>query len=142
MRQNIHYISKGRKGEKRSIVKEYWTKTQQGKLQTASPCLISKNASDPVLSALLAAAQFSLLGCFHSQSAALLGSSPTALALPTAWAQQQNPGFTFTASHNRLSWPPYKDSLDTTCLASETFLSCGEGSITLFFILDSKARLM
>lgn len=64
------------------------------------------------------------MGCFHSQSAALLGRYPTALAFPTAWAQQHNPGFTFTTSYNCFSWPPYKDSLDT-CLASETFLSCG-----------------
>ncbi|XP_026633038.1 phosphopantothenoylcysteine decarboxylase isoform X2 [Microtus ochrogaster] len=55
---------------------------------------------------------------------ALLGRYPVALASPTSWDLQGNPGFTCTTLGSGLCRPPFKDTSDTS-LASAAFLSRG-----------------
>lgn len=84
-----------------------------------------------LLSALLAAAYFSLWGWFHSPPTAFLSRYLTTLASPTSQGLQGNPGLTFTASHYVLPRSPCRHTLDT-CLASVPFLSRG-GRVQDFF---------
>jgi hypothetical protein len=90
--QDIHYHSK-REVEERSekVLDQSKMETQQTS-NSAAPCLMSKCSLDLQLSALLT--HFFLSGCLHRH--------PMALASPTSWGLQGNPGFTFTASHNDL----------------------------------------
>lgn len=108
MAHNIHYHSKREEG---SIERKYWTKARLKPAghtpNSASLCLMSNCSSDlQCLSALLTAAHFCLLGWFHALLAALLSRFPMALAFPTSWNLQGNPGFSFTASCNGFSRPP------------------------------------
>lgn len=77
-----------------------------------------------LLSALLTATHFILLGCFYSLLPAFLDRYPTALSSLASEGLHSNPGFTFIPSHNGLSRPPWKDT-PHTFLAPETFLSQG-----------------
>jgi hypothetical protein len=96
---------------------------------------MSKCSSElQLLSALLTATHFSLLGWFHLQVAAFLDRNPRTMEPPTSWDLQGNPGFNFTASHNGLSGPPRRDT-PAMSLASEAFLRTEGDSI-----LHSKAR--
>jgi hypothetical protein len=70
---------------------------------------------------------------FNSLLAAFFGRYFTTLTFPTPWVPQDNPGFTFTASHNCLSVPLF--------LTSAAFLSCGEILKHLSYILDCKTRI-
>ena len=113
-----------------SIVRKYWTKVRpkaNGQTPSSvSPCLIWKRSSDlQLLSVLLTITHFSFLGCLYSLLAALLISYAMTLASPTSWVLQGNPGFNFTASHNGLSRPPFRDNPDA-CLTSAAFLSSGD----------------
>jgi hypothetical protein len=67
--------------------------------------------------------------------AALLGRYPMTLASPTSWDLQQNPGFIFTASHNGLSGPPYRRTLDTC--PQQVFLAMDGDSTTPFLLFLS-----
>lgn len=73
---------------------------------------------------------------------AFLGRYPMALAAPSSWGFQGNPGFTFTASSHGLSGSPRRDTLDAR-LASVASLNFGGGfhvSLYLSCILDPKAK--
>ena len=114
------------KWEKGRIVRRSWVKARPKTGCANSKLCISilmwKHSSYfQLLSALLTTTYFSLLGWFHSLLAALLSRYPMALASPASWGLQGNPGFTFTASHNGLFRPPFRDTPDT-CLTSAAFL--------------------
>ena len=79
-------------------------------LNSAPPCLMSKCSSDfQLLSALLTAPHFFLLGCFHSLLADILSPYPRALVSLTLRGLHGNAGFFFTASGEGLSGLPWRD---------------------------------
>lgn len=76
------------------------TKHQPSKLQTTSPCLMSDLQ---LLSYLLAATNYFLLGWFRSLLAAFLNRYPTALASGTSWGLQGS--FNFIPSYSGVWYP-------------------------------------
>lgn len=104
----------------------------------ASPGLMSKRSSAlRVLSALLTATHFLLLGWFRILLAVFFGRYLMTLAFPISWDLQ---GFNFTASHNGLSGSPCRDSFGT-CLPQRLSFVTEGGPLLLSCILDSKTWL-
>lgn len=73
----------------------------------------------------------SLLGWFYILLAALLVRYPTTPSSQTSWSLQYNPGFTFTALCNGLSWPPCQNTPDMY-MASTIYFS-REGRFHILF---------
>jgi hypothetical protein len=126
----MHYCPKHRE---ESIVRNYWAKARPkpaGQTPTSTSLrLILRHST------LLTAAYFFLLVWFHSLLAALLGNYPMALATPTYWGLQGNPGFIFTVPCNGVSGPPcmrpYLSSLTHPCPPWLSLVTEGD-SITPF----------
>lgn len=124
MARDIYYHFKRKaKNHNEEILDHCKTVSQLGKFQTLISVFMSKISSDlQLLSPLLTATHFSLLGWLHSLLAFLFSKYPMSLASPTGWGLQGNQGFTFTASNSGLSRPSSKDALKHTSVA---FLSQG-----------------
>lgn len=93
MAQNIHYHTKRKEwGQSKEILD--WNPAEH-MLNSVTPSLTSKSLDGSILPTLLNV---------------LPGRHPTALTSSTSLGLQFNPGFTFTASHNRLSGLPWGDT--------------------------------
>jgi hypothetical protein len=94
---------------------------------------MSKHFSDlKLLSALLTATNFFLSDWYYSLLTDFLGRYFMFLVSLTSWDLQDYPDFTFIASQNGLSWPPYRDTLPHTWSQKLSLVVKGD-FITSFF---------
>lgn len=109
------------------IVRTYWSKAKLKPNMAHSNPDLNGSLDFLFLPALLIVTHFSLLGCFYTSYASILGRYHITLESPTSWGPQHNTRIIFIASHNGTSKSPCRDS-STKFLASVVFLSHGEDS--------------